>query len=292
MSQTKKVLKKLNIKLSDFKKNKEELKIKGYTIIRKNKYLKKNLKQINKIIDNLILSEGKKAGWEGYEDLYKKNKHFEKGAFRLGGLVYKHEILRKLILIPEVLALAYDTIKDEIKICSLNFRSPKKNCKDQSIHIDGFPRRNKNDGFNGIIAMFYLNDSCINSGPLRIIPYSHKKIGWPDNYLDVSKRHKKEINLFAKAGDIVIMNLNLWHAGSKNISGKKRGTIFMNIKNRKSLQLLNYKKYIPTEIINKLTKEEKYLLAVRDIDKDQILTRGESIGQLHLDENPQIIYSL
>ena len=56
--------------------------------------------------------------------------------------------------------------------------------------------------------------------------------------------------------------------------------------------LLNYKKYIPTEIINKLTKEEKYLLAVRNIDKDQIVTRGESIGQLHLDENPRIIYSL
>jgi len=275
MSQTKKVLKKLNIKLSDFKKNKEELKMKGYTIIRKNKYLKKNLKQINKIIDNLILSEGKKAGWEGYEDLYKKNKHFEKGAFRLGGLVYKHEILRKLILIPEVLALAYDTIKDEIKICSLNFRSPKKNCKDQSIHIDGLPRRNKNDGFNGIIAMFYLNDSCINSGPLRIIPYSHKKLGWPDNYLDVSKRHKKEINLFAKAGDIVIMNLNTWHAGAKNINGKSRKTIFLQIKRRDEPQLLNYKKYLSEKTKNNLNESQRYLLAIRDKDFTQ---KEDSVG--------------
>ena len=122
-----------------------------------------------------IITEGKK-GWEGYEE-FLKNKSFEKGAYS-GGLIYKHNIFRKLILIPEILALAYDTIKDDIKICSLNFRSPKKNSKDQDIHIDGLPRR-KNKGYNGIIAMFYLNNSSKHTGPTRIIPNSHNKIGWP-----------------------------------------------------------------------------------------------------------------
>ena len=121
--------------------------------------------------------------------------------------------------------------------------------------------------------MFYLNNSSKHTGPTRIIPNSHNKIGWPDNYLDVTKKHKKEIELIAKAGDIVILNLNLWHAGSRNKSGKKRGTIFMNIKRRNSLQLLNYKKYIPKKIINGLSYEEKYLLAVRKNDKDQIVKR-------------------
>ena len=50
----------------------------------------------------------------------------------------------------------------------------------------------------------------------------------------------------------------------------------MNIKRRNSLQLLNYKKYIPKKIINGLSYEEKYLLAVRKNDKDQIVKRGES----------------
>ncbi len=290
MIETKKILYNLNINLNHYEKERKELRKKGYTIIKNNKVLKKNLKIINNIIDKLIITEGKKGGWEGYEEFYKKNKSFEKGAYRLGGLIYKHKIFRKLILIPEILALAYDTIKDDIKICSLNFRSPKKNSKDQDIHIDGLPRR-KNKGYNGIIAMFYLNNSDKNTGPTRIIPNSHNKIGWPDNYLDVTKKHKKEIDLIAKAGDIVILNLNLWHAGSRNKSGKKRGTIFMNIKRRNSLQLLNYKKYIPKKIINELSYEEKYLLAVRKNDKNQIVKRGESIGQLHRNENPKQIYT-
>ena len=44
-----------------------------------------------------------------------------------------------------------------------------------------------------------------------------------DQILQTIKKHKKEIELIAKAGDIVILNLNLWHAGSRNKSGKKRG---------------------------------------------------------------------
>ena len=288
MKETAKTLKNLGIKPTSFKKYKKELNEKGYVII-KNQFLKKNLKKINTIIDDLISKEKTKGGWEGYEEFYKKNKSFEKGSYRLGGLVYKHEIFRKFLLIPEILSLAHDTIKDDIKICSLNFRSPKKNSKDQDIHIDGLPRR-KNKGYNGIIAMFYLNDSNVNTGATRIIPYSHKKIGWPDNYLNVKKKNSLEKQLFVQAGEIVVLNLNLWHAGSKNISGKKRGTIFMNIKKRNSLQLLNYKRYIPKKIIAKLSYEEKYLLAVRSIDKDQVVKRGESIGQLHRDENPKLIY--
>jgi len=88
MSQTKKVLKKLNIKLSDFKKNKEELKIKGYTIIRKNKYLKKNLKQINKIIDNLIFFVKSNRGVDLLKyfpyTLIKNKEHGRKRGFRNG----------------------------------------------------------------------------------------------------------------------------------------------------------------------------------------------------------------
>jgi len=289
IKKTKIILKNLNIKPASFKKHKKELKEKGYTIIKNNQFLKKNVKKINTIIYDLISKEKTKAGWEGWEELYKKNKSFEKGAYRLGGLVYKHEIFRKFLLIPEILSLAHDTIKDDIKICSLNFRAPKKNSKDQEIHIDGVPRR-KNEGYKGILAMFYLNDSNLNTGATRIIPYTHKKIGWPHNYLNVRKKHSKEKKLFVKAGEIVVLNLNLWHAGSKNISGKKRGTIFMTIQGRNSLQLLNYKKYIPKKIISKLSYEEKYLLAVRNIDKDQVVTRGANIAQLQRDENPKLIY--
>ena len=73
----------------------------------------------------------------------------------------------------------------------------------------------------------------------------------------------------------MVLNLNLWHAGSNNLKGLKRRTIMINIKSRDFPQLLNYKKYLSKKTINKLNSEQKYLLAVRDKDKKQ---RENSVG--------------
>ena len=54
----------------------------------------------------------------------------------------------------------------------------------------------------------------------------------------------------------------------------------MNIKNRKYDQLLNYKKYLGLKFIDNLNENEKYLLAVRKEDKDQIVNSGGSANQL------------
>ena len=72
--------------------------------------------------------------------------------------------------------------------------------------------------------------STKDNGATRIIPKTHKKTGWPDDYIDTNKIQKNEIRAEAKAGSIVILNLNTWHAGAKNINGKPRKTIFIQIK--------------------------------------------------------------
>ena len=54
----------------------------------------------------------------------------------------------------------------------------------------------------------------------------------------------------------------------------------MNIKNRKYDQLLNYKKFLGTKFIKKLGDNEKYLLAVRKLDKNQKIDSGGSANQL------------
>ena len=90
----------------------------------------------------------------------------------------------------------------------------------------------------------------------------------------------KEERIVCRAGTIVIANLNIWHAGAKNLNGNLRRVIMLNIKNRKYDQLLNYKKYLSNEFKEKLSPEEKYLLAVRKVDKDQILESGGSANKL------------
>ena len=70
------------------------------------------------------------------------------------------------------------------------------------------------------------------------------------------------------------MNLNLWHAGSENVSGKARKVIMINIKRISLPQLLNYKKFLK-KTKDSLNEVEKYLLAVRKVDKTQ---KSDSTG--------------
>ena len=48
-------------------------------------------------------------------------------------------------------------------------------------------------------------------------------------------------------GTIVVMNQNLWHSGTKSISGKPRKAIYIDIRRRDLPQLLNFKKYLKKE---------------------------------------------
>ena len=252
---------------------------KGYIILPPTDLIKKNLKRLNELTENLIIKEGLRGGWEGREKYYKEGKPYEANADRLGNLIEKDIIFGELLLIPEILMLAYEVIKGDMKVGSLNFRNPHKNFGEQVIHSDGMPRKSTKDSFNGVVGYIYLDDATIENGATRIIPGSHKKIGWPDHYINTKVRHKNEIRAVAEKGSIVAFNLNTWHAGAKNINGKPRKTIFMQIRKRDQEQLLNYKKYLSKETKKKLNECQKYLLSIRDIDPTQ---KGESVSMTNV----------
>ena len=257
------------------KRQKKFLETKGYLIIKPTNFMKKNLRKLNLAAKKLIKKEGKKGGWEGKEKYYKKGKDFEIGANRLGNLIDKKNIFRKLITMPEILAAAHSVIKGNIKICGFNLRNPLRGHGNQAVHMDWKPRKKKKDSYGGVVCMIYLDKSKKSNGATRLIPHSHKKIGWPEYHIDVNKRHKKEIRPELEAGSIIVANLNLWHAGAENISGKARKMIMLNIKRRNLPQLLNYKKFLTNKTKKSLNEVEKYLLAVRKIDKTQ---KFDSIG--------------
>ena len=226
------------------KKQKNNLKKDGYLVLKPTKFIKKNLKKLRSEIDKLILKEGHSGGWEGKEEFYKKGKFFEPGTNRLGNLIEKNKIFAGLIDMPEILMCAKEVIKDDIKVCGLNYREPILGEGEQKIHMDWKPRKDKKEQYAGIVSMIYLDKSTKKNGSTRIIPKSHKKLGWPSDHINIFKKHKSEIRPVVEAGGIIVINLNLWHAGSINISGKKRRMIMLNIKRRNLPQLLNYKKYL------------------------------------------------
>ena len=103
------------------------------------------------------------------------------------------------------------------------------------------------------MCAIFLDDSTSKNGSTRIIPKSHKKLGYPDEYINPEQSQKNEIRANLKAGSMLILNINTWHAGSKNLDGKSRKSIFIQIKRRDEGQLLNYKKYLKKSTLKELS---------------------------------------
>lgn len=242
----------------------------GYIVFSPNKFVLKNLKKIKFILENLIKKEKSKAGWEGKEEYYKKGKEFESGARRLGNLVNKHSIFKELVVMPEIIQASEYIIQEDISIGSIDFRDPLKGTGSQILHIDWLPRKKRSDPFECVLAQIILDDTNKTNGPLRIVPETHKKLGWPDDYIsNVNKSYKKEKIITLKKGSIIIINGNLWHSGTANISGEKRRIILIDIRNRNLPQLLNQKKYLSKKVKSSLSGYQKYILSVREIDREQ-----------------------
>jgi ectoine hydroxylase-related dioxygenase (phytanoyl-CoA dioxygenase family) len=244
----------------------------GYIVFENLPFIAERLDELRTVSESLLESEGDRAGWEGKEQYYKPGKAFEIGANRLGNLIDKHSVYRDLLNIPELMASAKYLIGNdkEIKVGGVDLREPLPGEGHQQIHIDWLPRQEESDPYVGAVAFIFLDDSNLENGAIRLAPGTHHKLGWPEENIDVGNEPDDLfIRVPAKAGTLMIMNLNLWHAGCKNISGTRRRTLLIDVRERTVPQLLNFKKFLSDETMSKLSDEQKYLLAVREEDPTQ-----------------------
>ena len=177
--------------------------------------------------------------------------------------------MKKIATLPEIIWASYHIIKSEIKLSSLLYREPKLNSGDQQIHIDWIPRENDSESYKSVVAFLYLNDSNSENGATIVVPGTHKLLSYPDKYINPKKKYIKETVIDAKAGSLLIMNSLVWHKGGNNLSGKKRGIIVTEYRERSLKQLLNLKKYISKQMQMKFDEIEKYLFGLRDNDSNQ-----------------------
>jgi len=286
-----------NFKIFDEKK-KKKIDQQGYCVFEPNKYLYdwlgKELNFLRDKIDALLEIEGNHAGWEGREEFYKEGKKFEPIANRLGNLPNKSEHFMNFCSYPPIIECAKHVIKNEICLSSSNFREPLKNKKQQPLHIDWLPRFRESDKFDCVIAMLYLDDSKIENGALKLVPGTHKKLGYPDQYCNPFEEHPQSENIILKSGSIIVLNCNLWHRGGANVSGERRRIINAIYRKRDLKQGLCQKKYLSKETISRMSYEQKKLFKVlkEDIEqKEKIVGPGKEYRQW-LIENPNYNYSM
>jgi len=225
--------------------------------------------EICHIVDDLVAQEEWRGGMEGKEEYVSPKRAMQPGARRLGNLVEKHPCFGRLVLWPKLLAAAYHVIRGELKVSVVNFREPLLGDGGQELHIDWLPRETQEDPFEAAIGFLFLDDSKKESGAIRVVPGSHKILGWPEEHIDVFAGCKDEVAVEVEAGSLVFVNQLTWHGGGTNESGAHRRMLTANYRHRKYKQLLNQKMYLSDRTKRSLDPVQQYLLAVRDQDPTQ-----------------------
>ncbi len=223
-----------------------------------------SLEELRDVTDELSRQEGVKGGWEGMEFVIEREpgKLADPGSARLGNLINKHRCFRALISMPEVLLGAQHLLGPDFRVSAVDMREPLKGGGNQQIHIDWVPRMDEAAPFECMFCFFVIDDMTLENAPLRIIPKSHRILDYPQEHIDIAAKHKDEVLVEAKAGSRVLLNSQVWHGGSENLSGRRRRTFFTEYRLRSIPQLLNQQRYISSDIIADLSAPEKWLLSV------------------------------
>lgn len=227
------------------------------------------------VIDKLVAEEGWRGGMEGKETSVTEDKPLDPGSDRIGNLLEKDLRFRAFLSHPKVLAAINHIIDAPFKCSAIDMRNPRLGGGEQQLHIDWLPRMDESASFDCAFAGFYLDGMKVENGALRVIPGTHRRLDWPNEYIDVLSRHRDEIRVEVEPGSIVVANALVWHAGAQNLSGVPRRTVYVDYRRREIGQLLNQKRYLSSATIDRLTDAERYLLAVRPEDPvDETISLG------------------
>tara|TARA_B100001250_G_scaffold414056_1_gene450434 strand:- start:2 stop:943 length:942 start_codon:yes stop_codon:yes gene_type:complete len=254
-----------------------KLKDEGYVLLKRdsNFWNRNNvdIADIRKKCDHLISEEKDSAGFEG--KIQSKNEKAEEGAHRLTNLLGKDECFKNLISIPDVIYSINQILEKDFQLSSLDMREPLLNSGEQNLHLDWQQRKNIQSTFFQCSAFILLDDVSEDNGPLRLIPKSHKDlVHIKSTSIEPDKRNAEDHKIISEydkkfskkilgnAGDIVILNISVFHGGTKNISGKRRRIIFANYRDSNLRTQIDHYKYIPKTKHDNFNNFQKSILSL------------------------------
>ena len=239
----------------------------GYCIMSPSQFVLENIDQLRIITDALFAKESWRGGWEGKEQYIKYKKTFNKGGRRLANLFNKDKLFLDLLSEKNLLKILYGLFGNDMKIGALDLREPLLGTGWQELHIDWLPKKNSDDLTQNVICFIFLDDENKENGAMRVVPKTHKKVGWIDDHQKDKSSHQDEIYIDVKEGSIILMDANTWHSGSTNHDGARRRVLYMDVRRRSTPQLLNQRIYLDENTQNSLSPDQKFLLGVRENDE-------------------------
>ena len=143
------------------------------------------------------------------------------------GLDWRHSLLdldpkvQAVCRLPAVLAVAGSLIGERFFLAQVEGREPLAKGGHQRLHRDLSARRPG----DSVSALAYFDDYGPANGATRIVPGSHRLVpGEPP--LDFNDE-SRSVQLAGSAGDILVFDADLVHAGSRNATGARRRSILI-----------------------------------------------------------------
>jgi ectoine hydroxylase-related dioxygenase (phytanoyl-CoA dioxygenase family) len=222
--------------------------------------------RIARRLEELLEQEGDRAGAEFRQ---------EAGARRLANLADKGEVFLACMLEPSVLELVAHVLGPSFKLSSLNARWADPGGEPQPLHADvgAIPDER---GFWVANALFMLDDFTAENGALRAVPGSHRAGRLPaDALADPCAPQPDEVLVTGRAGDVVVMNAHLWHAGTANRTQARRLALHSFYCRSDKPQQQYQRRLLRPETQAGLKPEARALLALDDPSNDALSEAGE-----------------
>lgn len=126
--------------------------------------------------------------------------------------------------LPAVLAVAGEMICERYFLSQVEGREPLAGGGHQMLHRDLSTQRPGDT----VVALAYLDDYAQANGATRIVPASHRPLPAeaPFDFADESR----SVHLAGRAGDILVLDADLVHAASCNLSGARRRTLLFSFR--------------------------------------------------------------
>ena len=217
--------------------------------------------EVNRKIDELILSEGTNAGSELFDSKYIRHPK-EAGADRLADLVNKGAIFDTFYTHPKVLVAIEAVLGRQFKLSSLNYRAAKPGQGLQKLHVD-YKNAVAQGAYKVCNTIWLLDDFNKNNGATRIVPGTHMLAELPHEVLENPELpHSEEILIQAPAGSVFVFNSHVWHGGTMNQTNKYRRSIHSYFCTPDQPQQLNQKRYITKATKKRLSQQALKILDI------------------------------
>ncbi len=223
--------------------------------------------------DRLHALEGDRGGHEV---------HIEPTARRVANIFNKTAAFDPCLEIAPLLLAAHDML-GEFKLHGANLREPLPGGGHQDLHAD-VPKTFDDDWWvtNAIIA---FDDIRADNGPPRVIPGSHR---WqPINVAyvnihdwepppltteeaarvpaDLAAPYPGEVQVTCGAGDVIVINSSLWHAGTANHSGARRRVLHLTYTRRDLPQQLVQRAHLTPTLYDRMSPAHRFLMDIEPV---------------------------